>query len=392
MQLLIDENIILPETFSRFGLTHFVPANFQQLPASTLKNIEAIIIRSKTQVDKSLLKKLPKLKFIGSTVAGTNHLDLPLIQQFGVQLATANGCNANSVAEYVICCILWHYQNKLSDLTTKTLGVIGFGHVGKALAIKVRLLGLKIKVFDPPIFQQKHITLPKNITALHHIEEILSCDILSLHSSLDSDPMFPSRNLINADLLKQLTSKQLLINAGRGELIDETALAEQRLNQEAPTIIIDCWQNEPNINSQLLAHVAIATPHIAGHSLVAKQNGTFIIAQALNKFLNSNIDINHFVAPVNKPIINLDTSAKEPLQQFYKIIKQIYHPQQDDLKQQLKSKFSNISDFFEYYRKYYPARYEWHEYDLNALVEPSNPLWEILHDSSIERIGKYSDC
>lgn len=333
MNILVDDAIFAyKKIFAEFGKIIVIAG--RSIKNTDLKNIDILIIRSRTKVDSNLLKN-SKVKFVGSAVAGLDHIDLEYLNNNNIYFAHAGGCNANAVAEYVISGILNLAKKYNFDYKNKTLGIIGVGNTGKALKQKAENLQIELLLNDP--IRQKNENL-KNFVSLN---KALSADIISFHIPLTFKGEFSSHNLLNADNFSMVKDNAIIFNAARGGVIDENVwLKHQGIK------IIDCWQNEPNINKQLLATSELATPHIAGHSIDAKFMGSIMIYQQLCDFL-------HIKAHPHKlNIVNQNFSKLS----FLDAINKIYNFKNDD-------KILRNGNF-EDYRINYPQRSEWHNYNL----------------------------
>ena len=148
MKLMIDDAVWdFEEIFSDFG--EIVTLHGRQIDRQNLLDCDILIIRSRTKVNKELLQGT-KVKFVGSTVAGLDHIDETYLYENNITYASAQGCNANAVAEYVISAIS-NLANDLSfDLSNKTLGIIGVGNVGSRLDFKAKQIGITTLLNDPP--------------------------------------------------------------------------------------------------------------------------------------------------------------------------------------------------------------------------------------------------
>jgi len=361
MKLLIDDAVPYAKAiFSHLGKVTLMPG--REIQNQHLKDIDALIIRSRTQVNAQLLNNTP-VKFVGSTVVGLDHIDQTYLKQQGIHFYSAQGCNANSVAEYVITAIFAIAEKKQISLLkspvlpskTPTLGIIGVGHVGQKLQQKAETLGWKVLLNDPPRQQAE----PEACEHFVSLEEALQADFISLHTPLTFENEFATHHLINAQHLQNLAPHQILINAARGGIIDETAWI--KANTQAN--IIDCWENEPQINPQLYAHADIATPHIAGHSLEAKVAGSEMVYRALCQFCKQHpLDSwKQHLPPAPEPIkINPNISLQSQLHQALLAAYPIWRDHQ--ALQQVASTW----EIFEHYRRQYPIRREWHQHSYQS--------------------------
>ncbi len=332
MNIVIDNAVYgYKEIFSSFGKVIALPG--KEINNDIVRNAEILIIRSRTKVNEVLLKN-SNVKFIGSAVAGTDHVDINYLQKNNINFSSASGCNANAVSEYVISALVNLANDFNFKLKDKTLAIIGVGNVGSKVDAKAKKLGIKTLLNDPPRKQKENL---KNFVSL---KDSLKADIITVHTPLTFEGEFKTYNLITEDELNKLNNKnKIIINTARGGVINENAWI--KINTLAN--IVDCWLDEPNINTELLAKSYLATPHIAGHSIDAKFMGSYIIYKELCKFLKATIR-NEI-----KNLIKFD-STTITADSLKKAIKQVYDFDNDDLR--------NIK-LFEQYRINYPRRLEW---------------------------------
>ncbi|SGZ92381.1 Erythronate-4-phosphate dehydrogenase [Bathymodiolus thermophilus thioautotrophic gill symbiont] len=336
MKLIIDDACYAYEKiFGDFG--NITAMAGRDIDADSVKNAEVLIVRSRTRVDEKLLAG-SCVKFVGSTVAGLDHIDQQYLQDHNITFFSAQGCNAMAVAEFVISAIVNLADKHGFDYRTKTLGIIGVGNVGSRLAAKAELLGIKTRLNDP--LRQDAENLPHFVDLNH----ALSADIVSFHTPLSLTGKHPSYQLLNENNFHHINKNTILFNAARGGVIKE------EIWQTTHTLenVIDCWENEPNINQTLQKNAYWATPHIAGHSVDAKFMGSFMVYQALCDFLGVTQDekITHLINPGTLSV-NQD-NLKDTLTTIYDF-------QQDT------NAIQNLNNF-ETYRRNYPVRYEWHHY------------------------------
>ena len=337
MKLVIDDAVWGYEKFfSEFGDIVALPG--RNIKRENVLDCDTLIIRSRTTINKKLLEGT-NVRFVGSTVAGLDHVDQEYLQKNNIKFASAQGCNANAVAEYVISALANLSVDYAFNLEDKTLGIIGVGNVGSRLNHKAKQLGIKTLLNDPPR-QNK-----ENLADFVDLNRALSADIVSFHTPLTDVGSYPSINLLGQHNFDLITKDTIIINTARGEIIDEEIWQKTQTKAN----VIDCWKNEPNINKSLQQSAYWATPHIAGHSIDAKFNGSHMIYQALCGFTNTlpNADISNLVKPPQIPVNR--NSLKSTLNAIYPFI-------EDDLA---------IKDTtqFEHYRRHYPIRYEWHHFD-----------------------------
>ena len=337
MKLLIDDAVWgSNQIFSEFGEVFTLPG--REIRSESLKDFDALIVRSRTRVDEKLLRDA-NIKFVGSTVAGLDHIDKNYLEDNAITLSSAQGCNANAVSEYVISAIANLSKDYGFKLSNKTLGIIGVGNVGRRLEVKAKQLGMKTLLNDPP---REALEGSDNFTSL---ESALSADIVTFHIPLTYSGPHPTYKLLDSHNFKHINNDAIVINAARGGIINETVWEKTQTKAN----IIDCWENEPNINLNLQKSAYWATPHIAGHSIDAKFMGSFMIYKDLCKYIKKplNDNIEHLINPELKII--RENNLHETLNSIYS-----FHA--DD------KAIQDISNF-ENYRRNYPERYEWRHFE-----------------------------
>ena len=337
MKLMIDDAVWgFNKIFSEFGEVVTLPG--REINRESLLDCDMLIVRSRTQVNQELLEGT-KICFVGSTVAGLDHIDESYLSDNNIAFSSAQGCNANAVAEYVISALANLANDYCFDLSKKTLGIIGVGNVGRRLDFKAKQLGITTFLNDPPRSEREEAD------GFVSIENALKADIVTFHTPLTFNGPYPTHNLLNSQNFNLITEDTILINAARGGIIDETVW--ETINTKAN--VIDCWENEPNINPTLQQSAYWSTPHIAGHSIDAKFMGSFMIYKELCNFMQK---------PLNSEIetlINPDSMMIEE-KTLHETLNSIYSFK-DDVRA-----ISDISKF-EDYRRNYPNRFEWHHYD-----------------------------
>jgi erythronate-4-phosphate dehydrogenase len=278
MRLLCDENIVGLEAVRAACDVRTAPG--RHIEREMLSDIDALWVRSVTRVDRGLLAGTP-VRFVGTATAGYEHIDLDYLADAGVAFAAAPGANANAVAEYVLAALaeLGAPWQRLD--AGARLAIVGAGHVGQRLARVAVDLGWECLFCDPWVAEGSD-RAPVAGARWASFDEVLQCEVLSLHCSLHAQQPWPSRHLLEAAALSRLGAGQWLINAARGAVVDNAALLARLQQPAPPEVVLDVWEAEPHFDPRLLAQPAlrIGTPHIAGYSVDAKWAATRMLAAA----------------------------------------------------------------------------------------------------------------
>ncbi|MFT6220892.1 MAG: erythronate-4-phosphate dehydrogenase [Candidatus Endobugula sp.] len=293
IKILGDSQILLfDELFSSLGET--ATYSGRELSADQLVGVDALITRSTLNVNQALLAD-SDVKFVGTCTIGVDHLDTDFLYAQNITWANASACNANAVVQYVLSAMA-----QLSpQWMNATVGVIGCGNVGGRVYRRLTALGVHCQVYDPLLSVGLSAEDNPDVVSL---EELLQSDIITSHAPLTTAGEFPSYHLLGHQELDQLRPNTVLISAGRGAVIDNQALINRLTDKKDIRVALDVWETEPDISAELLSLVDIATPHIAGHSLEGKEQGTVMVFQQLCQYLG-------IVPPVNVAnIMNTDTS------------------------------------------------------------------------------------
>lgn len=229
---------------------------------------EALIVRTRTRCDANLLEGT-RMKFIATATIGTDHIDLEYCRENGIGVSNAPGCNAPAVGQYVMQAITAAYP----DPVGMTVGVVGCGHVGSVVARWVAQAGMKVLKCDPPLAEHSGGYVDMETIARE-------ADIITLHTPLTHDGKYPTYHLVDDSFLNSCRPGIMLINAARGEVTDTGALNRGSATGRIDRLVIDCWEHEPEIDTELLERAFIATPHIAGYSVEGKQRATRMAVEA----------------------------------------------------------------------------------------------------------------
>ncbi|MCF7818465.1 MAG: 4-phosphoerythronate dehydrogenase [Kiritimatiellales bacterium] len=325
MKIVCAETVLLGhDALSHAGKTVVLPD--REITRNDLLDADALIVRSKTKVNRALLEGTP-VKFVGTATAGTDHIDAAWLEARGIYWCAAPGCNANSVSEYVVAALLVLRARHGLDLAGKTIGVVGCGNVGSRVVKKCEALGMNVLRNDPPLAASS--TDPD----FYSLETVLAtADIVTLHLPLVKERPWPTDHLADYRFFEQLKPGTIFINAARGSVCDYDALLSARQAGVVSHMVLDVWSPEPSFRIDVLKRADLASPHIAGHSYEGKLNGTIACYNELCNFFEISKDWNiaaSLPAP-EIPTLGIDCTGREDEDVLHEIIKRIYDIETDD--------------------------------------------------------------
>lgn len=235
---------------------------------------DALLINTTTAINQSTLPDPGNIKIIATGSSGHDHVDVDYLESTGVQFEAASGCNAQSVAEYVITAILCHAFEQQISLKELNVGIAGCGHTGSAVAKLLDNFSISKTLYDPPRQNRE----PGFKSAL--FEQFAECNVLTFHTPYTTSGTYPTKYLLNESWFKG-KKYELIINAARGGVVNEELLAISRRSGNVKAVVLDVWENEPLFNDRIANICRFATPHIAGYSVQSKFRASKIIAEAV---------------------------------------------------------------------------------------------------------------
>lgn len=279
LKIVADENIpALGPMFAKEsgGLVQIQRVAGREMTAAQLVDADVLLVRSITQVNQALLDNAQRLKMVGTATIGTDHIDQAYLHKRGIPFFNAPGCNADAVVEYVLTVIHNILYDRKAVLQDVTVGIIGVGNVGGRLTQRLRLLGVKLLLNDPP--RQQREGQSEEGEEFVDLQTVLQqSDIICMHTPFIKKGKWPTQHLVGKEELAHLKPDAILLNAGRGPVIDNKALLACLEQRDDLTVVLDVWENEPLLEPALVKRVLIATPHIAGYSYDGKLRGTHML-------------------------------------------------------------------------------------------------------------------
>ena len=252
-----------------------------QLNSKDLTDVDALLVRSTILVDKDLCAN-SQIKFVGSATSGINHLDTQYLFDQNISWSHAPGCNACSVAHYVMAALGELIQENFFNIS-ESVGIIGYGNIGKRLYQILSSLNIEVYACDP-FLQDAHLV---------NLDKVLACDLVTIHVPYSTEGAHPTSGLINQSHKNALKDK-ILINTSRGGIVSEDLVLEL----QDLIYIADVWIDEPIPSIPIIQKAFISTPHIAGYSIEGKLNGAIMIAKECARFFNCLKDNDHNSDPL----------------------------------------------------------------------------------------------
>ncbi|MDR2126747.1 MAG: 4-phosphoerythronate dehydrogenase [Prevotellaceae bacterium] len=333
-----------------------------------LVDADALVIRTRTICNAKLLENTG-VKFIASATIGFDHIDADFCRRNNIAWANAAGCNSSAVAQYVLAALLQIFSKYGMPLNKTTIGIVGVGNVGKKVENICRILGMKVLLCDAPRKKNE-----KNASFVNIDEIAANADIITLHVPLNNSGEYKTSHLFDAKMFEMLKAK-IFINTSRGEVVETDALKLAIANKKIDFAVIDVWENEPNIDKNLLALVNIATPHIAGYSLEGKAAGTAMAIHAVDQFFNLEINNRQINLPEVEQKIIINCADKSVVNVLNDTVKSVYDIIYD----------SNLlkvnADDFEKLRSEYSLRREFAAYKIFAenVTEAQKKILKLLN-------------
>ena len=367
MKIIIDDKIpYIRGAFEEVAEVVYLPG--PKTTPEVVKDADVIITRTRTNCNEKLLGG-STVKFIATATIGYDHIDTDYCEKAGIKWTNAPGCNSKSVEQYIASALMVLAETHHLQLKDLCIGIVGVGNVGSKVANICRLFGMKVLLNDPP---RERAEGSGTFVSIDKIKD--EADIITLHVPLNINGEDATFHLGNEPFLSTLKRKPFLINSCRGEVIETNAVKSALKSGQLAGFVCDCWENEPDIDLELLALTALATPHIAGYSKDGKATGTRMTVHAISDFfaLGLNNWLPEGVELPKHPVIGLDGTGMNEQDIISKAILSTYDIRNDDVL------FRNNVSLFEQLRGDYPTRREYPAYTIIP-VNVGNHVTEILN-------------
>lgn len=353
MKIIIDDKIpYIKGALEPFAEVIYLPGN--KTTPEIVKDADAIITRTRTTCNEALLAD-SKVKFIATATIGYDHIDTDFCEQSGITWTNAPGCNSKSVEQYIASALMALAEKRNFSLKEKTIGIVGVGNVGSKVARLCEIFGMKVLLNDPP---RARIEGSKGFVEMEEILE--KADIITLHVPLNLEGADKTYHLADESFFAKTIKHPFIINSCRGEVTDTPSLKSALKSGQISGAVIDCWENEPELDRELLDLADLGTPHIAGYSKDGKANGTTMSVRALSKFFGLGTDnwkCTGIELPESTEIL-IDGTGKPTQQILAEAIFATYDIREDD------KRLRNSVETFEKQRGDYPVRREFPTFNI----------------------------
>jgi len=347
MKIVIDDKIpYIQGAFEGVAEVIYLPGS--KTTPEVVKDADALVTRTRTICDEKHLAG-SSVKFIATATIGYDHIDTDYCDAAGIKWTNAPGCNSKSVEQYIASTLMVLAELKNLQLKDLCIGVVGVGNVGSKVARVCNLLGMKVLLNDPPRERTE------GSWAFVRLKQVMDeADIITLHVPLNMKGEDATFHLGNKEFFLGLKKKPFVINSCRGEVIETSAVKAALKSGQISGFVCDCWENEPDIDLELLALTEIATPHIAGYSKDGKAIGTQMSVHAISQFFGLGLESwqPSGVEQPENPVFELDGAGLNEQEVISKAILHTYDIRNDD------AAFRKNTEKFEQVRGDYPVRRE----------------------------------
>ena len=357
IKIVADDKIpFLKGVLEPYAIIKYFPGS--KISRDNIIDADALIVRTRTKCNKDLLDGT-NVKIVTTATIGTDHIDIEYCEQNNIKWLNAPGCNSTSVMQYITSALLTLAENDNFNLNEKTIGIVGVGNVGSKIKKTAEILGLKVLLNDPPREKKEGSIGFSNLNKI-----MKESDIITFHVPLNKSGDNKTFHLADEQFFNMLEKEPIIINSSRGEVIKTSALKDAIKGGKVSKTVLDVWENEPEINLELLNLVDFATPHIAGYSADGKANGTAVCVNAVNDLFNFGIETNWY--PKEIPIsasgnkIEIKCGKKSNQEIIKEAVDNTYKISEDD------KILRNSPQTFEKQRGDYQIRREFNNYEVNV--------------------------
>ncbi len=354
MKIVADNKIpYLRGALEKYSEVTYLPG--KDITRDSIMDADALLIRTRTKCNESLLEGT-KVRFIGTATIGYDHIDTMYCERNNISWTNAPGCNSSSVQQYIAAALFMIASGYGISLKTKTIGIIGVGNVGSKVARLAEILGMKVLLNDPPRARKEGEKGFVNINTV-----LREADIITVHVPLTMTGEDRTYHLFDHEAFEKFKPGSWFINSSRGEVAETAALKNLQRSSGRISAVIDVWENEPELDRELMSEVFLATPHIAGYSADGKANGTAMAVNSLCRYFD--LPLNNWypddVPSPALPEISIDGKGRSDEEIIGEAVLHTYN-----IKADYERLLASPSEF-EKQRGDYPLRREFTSYSVN---------------------------
>jgi len=356
MKIVVDKNIpFITGVLEPYAEVAYLPGS--AIAKADLMDADALIVRTRTKCNAALLEGT-RVRFIATATIGFDHIDTAYCAERGIAWTNAAGCNSSSVHQYIAAALV-HLASKLNvPLSSRTIGIVGVGNVGSKIATLCTALGMRVLLNDPPRARAEGSGKFVPFDAI-----VRQSDIITFHVPLNDGGQDNTFHLADEPFFSAVRPSQILINSSRGEVVDTKLLRAALSRKALAGCVLDVWENEPFVDTELLNLIDIGTPHIAGYSADGKALGTAMSVKALSTFFGLGIP-EWFPANVPapaKPVFTIDCVSLSNQEVVTRAVRHAYDICADD------ERLRHSPSAFEKQRADYPLRREFTSYTVRLV-------------------------
>ncbi len=279
-----------------------------------LETADAVVIRSEHQIDTRTIASAPNLRLVARAGVGVENVDLDACTARGIVVLNTPSANSIAVAELTMAMMLALSRKIVAadnsvksgkwekgrfgghELFGKTLGLVGFGRIGREVALRAQSFGMKVIAYDP--FVTEAAAKASSVILQELSDVVKTADVISLHLPLNDK----TRNLIDATMIRRMKKNALLVNAARGGIIDEKALAVAMAEGQIAGCALDVFEKEPPENHWFDSHEnVVVTPHLGASTAESQTKVAIEIAQAVRRAFVEGVYVNAVNLPIADP-------------------------------------------------------------------------------------------
>lgn len=275
MKIVADDKIpYIKGVLEPFAQVVYVPG--RAIGVRDVRDADVLLVRTRTRCDEALLGG-SRVSMVATATIGLDHIDTEWCRAHGVEVASAPGCNAGGVLQWVAASLAGVVKKFGKVPSSLTIGIVGVGHVGSLVERYAREWGFGVLCSDPPREAREGLGRSAGFVPLEELAR--RADIVTFHVPMTRSGAYPTAGIGGEEFFARLKPGAAILNSSRGGIVDEEAL-KRALRSKECIACIDTWEDEPDIDRELLRLSLFSTPHVAGYSREGKANASAAVVEA----------------------------------------------------------------------------------------------------------------